>query len=97
MPKIVKKPQFNLIQSIRDYFKITPYSPIMDWIKNNITLVDDVSSERDKPDFDLYKYQVDILKQWEDFNVRKHVTVVACEQTRLSEKLQHLFMEYFIV
>lgn len=75
-----KQETFNLIQSIRDYFSIVPYSPIMPWIEKNINLVDDVSSQRDRPDFSQYPYQVDILKQWEDLDSRKTVTVMACEQ-----------------
>ena len=54
----------------------------MPWIEKNITMVDDVSSEKDRPDFGMYPYQIDILKQWEDLGMRKHVTVVMCEQMR---------------
>ena len=77
-----KTPKFDLIGSLRSYFKLTPYMPIMQWIDANINLVDDVSSQRDKPDFTQYPYQVEILKQWEDLGVRKTVTVMACEQLR---------------
>lgn len=75
-----KVQQFNLIESIKDYFNIQPFMEIMPWIEKNINLSDDVSSERDHPDFSQYPYQIEILKQWEDLNVRKHVIVVSCEQ-----------------
>jgi len=74
------KKSFSLVQAIRSYFKITPYMPIMQWIEKNISLVDDVSSERDVPDFTLYPYQVEILKTWEDMSTRKKVVVMASEQ-----------------
>lgn len=77
MKKIEK---FDLIQSIRDYFKINPYMPIMDWIDKNISFSDDVSAERDKPDFSQYPFQVEVLKTWEDMNLRKRVVVTAVEQ-----------------
>lgn len=84
MKKIEK---FNLVQEMRDYFKLSPYLPIMQWIDKEITYVDDVSAERDKPDFSLYPYQVDVIKTWEDLNVRKHVTFVSCEQMRKNKCL----------
>lgn len=74
--------KFNLIQSIKDYFKLSPFEEIIPWLEHNITLVDDVSSERDSLDFSKYCYQVPILKTWQDFNKRKIVTVVAVEQIR---------------
>ena len=77
MKKFVK---FNLIEEVRTYFKITPYLPIIPWIEKNVVLADDVSSERDKPDFDAYRYQVDILKTWENIASRRRVIVVAVEQ-----------------
>lgn len=80
MPKIVKKPPFDLIQNIRDYFHITPFMPIMEWIEKYINYSDDVSAERSRPDFSQFPYQVEILKQWEDLNSRKIVTVVSVEQ-----------------
>ena len=80
-----KKEQFNLIEAIKDYFNIMAYMPIIPWIEKNITMVDDVSSEKDKPDFSMYPYQIDVLKQWEDLSIRKHVTVVMCEQMRLAK------------
>ena len=79
MKKIQK---FNLVDSIKSYFKVQPFMPIIPWIEKNISLADDISSEHDKPDFSKYPYQVEILKQWEDLNSRKHVIVMCCEQMR---------------
>ena len=76
-----EKNTFHLLDNIREYFSITPYMPIMEWINAYINYSDDVSAERDKPDFDQFPYQVEILKQWEDLSIRKHVTVVSVEQT----------------
>ena len=76
------KPPYDLIGSIRGYFKLTPYMPIMEWIDSVISYADEVSAEKDKPDFSEYPYQVPILQTWEDMDVRKHVTVVSCEQMR---------------
>ena len=59
---------------------MTPFMPIIPWIENNISLAEDVSSERDHIDFSQYPYQVEILKQWEDLSIRKHVVVMMCEQ-----------------
>ena len=73
---------FSLTDAIRGYFSIQPFMEIMPWIERNINLADDVSSERDRPDFSQYPYQVEILRQWEDMGVRKHVIVVSCEQMR---------------
>jgi len=75
-----KKPKFDLIASLRGYFNITPYMPIIEWIETYITYSDDVSSEKDKPDFSQYPYQVEPLKAWEDLTSRKQITVVSCEQ-----------------
>lgn len=80
-----KVQKFDLCEAIRGYFNITPYMPIIDWVNAYINYSDDVSAERDKPDFSQYAYQVEPLKQWEDLNIRKHVTVVACEQMRKDE------------
>lgn len=79
--KQVKK--FDLVEAIRGYFSITPYMPIMKWIESYINYSDDVSAERDRPAFEQYPYQVEPIRQWEDLSIRKHVTVVACEQMRL--------------
>lgn len=80
MNRMKKSQKFDLIKSIRDYFHITPYMPIMEWIDSNISYSDDVSAERSKPDFTQYPFQVDIIKQWEDMNSRKRVVVTAIEQ-----------------
>ena len=76
------KAAFDLIGSIRSYFKLTPFQDIISWVEKYISYADDVSAERDRPDFTEYPYQVDIIKAWEDMDVRKHVTVVSCEQMR---------------
>ncbi len=76
------KKSFSLTQAIRSYFKLQAFMPIIPWIEKNISLVDDVSSERDVPDFTLYPYQVEILKTWEDMSTRKKVVVMASEQLR---------------
>ena len=80
MPKLKHIDKFDLIGEIGAFFSIKPWMPIIPWIEKNITLVDDVSSESDKPDFSKYCYQIEPLKQWEDLHGRKHVTIVACEQ-----------------
>ena len=78
----MKHKDFDFIDAVRDYFKLSPFMPIMPWIEKNINLVDDVSSQRDKPDFSMFPYQVPILEEWEDMNIRKHVVVVSIEQAR---------------
>ncbi len=75
-----KKQQFELTEAIRNYFNIIPYQDIIPWLEKNISLADDVSSERDSLDFSKYSYQIPILKTWQDFNKRKIVTLVAVEQ-----------------
>ena len=80
MPKLKPISRYPLIENIREFFKIQSWMPIIPWIEKNITMVDDVSSESDKPDFSRYCYQLEPLKQWEDIHSRKHVTVVMCEQ-----------------
>lgn len=80
MPKRKPQPVFDLVGSIKGYFRLTPFQEIIPWLEKNITLVDDVSSERDSVDFSKYCYQVPILKTWQDFNRRKIVTVVSVEQ-----------------
>lgn len=81
------KPVFDLIGSIRSYFKLTPFQDIISWVEKYISYADDVSAERDKPDFAEYPYQVPIIQTWEDMGIRKHVTVVSCEQMRQDEYL----------
>lgn len=79
------KKKFDLIGAIRDFFEITPYQDIISWAEKNIDFSKDVSAERNYLDFDLYPYQVDIIKEWEDLNSIKTVTVVAPEQMRKNE------------
>lgn len=79
--------KFNLIENFRTFFKLNPYMPIMSWIEQTISFADDVSSERDKPDFEMFPYQVEPIKTWEGLKGRKHVTLVSCEQMRLKRIL----------
>lgn len=79
----MKHKEFDFIEAVRGYFKLTPYMPIISWVNAYINYTDDVSAERDKPDFSQYPYQIEPLKQWEDLSIRKHVTVMMCEQMRL--------------
>lgn len=71
---------FNLAEEIRKYFDIQAYEPIIEWAKKNIDFSKDVSAQRNRLDFDLYPYQVEIIKQWEDLDHIKTVTVVGTEQ-----------------
>lgn len=80
-----KYKRFNLISEIQKYFEITPFEHIIPWAEKNIDFSKDVSAERNYLDFDLYPYQVDIIKEWEDLNSIKTVTVVAPEQMRKNE------------
>ena len=75
-----KLPDINLVQEMRDYFTLSPFMEIMPWIDKYISYADDVSAERDKPDWSFFPYQVEIIKTWEDIKTRKHVAVCACEQ-----------------
>jgi hypothetical protein len=78
---MIKKIQtFNLAEEIRKYFDIQAYEPIIEWAKKNIDFSKDVSAQRNRLDFDLYPYQVEIIKQWEDLDHIKTVTVVGTEQ-----------------
>ena len=81
----VKK--FDLISSIKSFFDITPFEHIIPWAEKHIDFSKDVSAERNYLDFSAYPYQVDIIKEWEDLESIKTVTVVAPEQTR---KDQHV-------
>lgn len=74
---------FNLISAIKEYFEITPFEHIIPWAEKNIDFSKDVSAERNYLDFDLYPYQVDIIKEWEDLNSIKSVVVCMPEQMRL--------------
>ena len=77
-----KKQTFDLVAHIRRYFSIMPYRDIISWAQQNIDFSDDVSAERNKLDFNLYPYQIPILKQWQnEKKVIKTIVVVAPEQT----------------
>lgn len=76
----MKKHQFDLIKEIRKFFEIQAFQSIIPWAEKNINFSNDISAQRNFLDFSLYPYQVDILKQWEDLNHIKTVTVVAPEQ-----------------
>lgn len=77
-----KVQRFDLIAHIRRYFSITPYQDIISWCEQNIDFSDEVSAQRNKLDFDLYPYQVPILKEWQnEKKTIKTIVVVAPEQT----------------
>ena len=74
--------EFDLIAHIRRYFCITPYQDIISWCEQNIDFSQQISAERNKLDFDLYPYQIPILKEWEnEKKTIKTIVVVAPEQT----------------
>lgn len=75
-----KKNSFNLITSIRKFFDLQAFVPIIPWAQKNINFSSDVSAQRNFLDFSTYPYQVDIIKQWEDLNSIKEVVVVSPEQ-----------------
>lgn len=71
----------DLIKSMQNYLTISAYKDIISWCEQNIDFSEDVSAQRNKIDFNLYPYQVPILKQWEnDKKVIKTIVVVAPEQ-----------------
>ena len=74
--------RFSLVDEIKKYFNIAAYEHIIPWAQKNINFSGDVSAERNHLDFSLYPYQVDVIKEWEDLENIKTVTVVACEQMR---------------
>ena len=55
--------EYNLIDHIRTYFEIVPYKDIIKWCEQNIDFSEQVSAQRNKLDFELYPYQVPILKE----------------------------------
>lgn len=71
---------FNLVDEIRKYFDIQAFESIIPWAEKNIDFSKDISAQRNRLDFSLYPYQVEVIKQWEDLNNIKTVTVVAPEQ-----------------
>lgn len=80
--KLKKLQNFNLVDHLKQYFKITPYQDIISWAEKNIDFSDDVSAERNKLDFNLYPYQIPILKEWQNEGKKiKTIVVVAPEQT----------------
>lgn len=81
-----KKKLFNLAESLRSFFRLQAYEDIITWSKKNINFSSDISAERNFLNFDLYPYQVEILKQWGDLTTIKEVVVCSPEQTRLTRK-----------
>lgn len=47
----------KLIDNIKSFFDITPYMGIIEWASKFINFSDDVSSQRDRLDFDFFPYQ----------------------------------------
>ena len=83
-----QKKLFNLSDSLRSFFKLQAFQPIIPWSQKNINFSSDVSAERNYLDYDLYPYQVEIIKQWEDLTSIKEVVVVCPEQMRLTKEKQ---------
>ena len=78
-----KKTVFNLVSSMRKFFDLQAFVPIIPWAKKNINFSSDVSAQRNFLDFDLYPYQLDPIQQWEsllDQNSIKEVVIVSPEQ-----------------
>ena len=81
MSKPKKYIPFDLCEHIRRYFNIVPYQDIISWVTKNIDFSDQISAERNKLDFELYPYQVPILKEWQmKPGIIKTIVVVAVEQ-----------------
>lgn len=81
MSRLKKYIPFDLGQHILRYFNITPYEPIVQWCEKHIDFSDQISAQRNKLDFQLYPYQVPILKEWQmKPGIIKTITVVAVEQ-----------------
>lgn len=77
-----KVEQFDFKGAMKSYFTISPYVDIITWCKDNIDFSEQISAQRNKLDFELYPYQVPILKEWENKEkVIKTIVVVAPEQT----------------
>lgn len=76
----MKKQTFNLSEEIRKYFDIQSFQHIIPWAEKNIDFSKDISAQRNRLDFDLYPYQKEVIKQWEDLDSIKTVTVVAPQQ-----------------
>lgn len=74
--------EFDLIEHIRRYFNIQPYQDIISWCQQYIDFSQQISAERNKLDFQLYPYQVPILKEWQnEKKTIKTIVVVAPQQT----------------
>lgn len=84
----MKKEKFNLIQEIRKFFEIQAYEDIISWSQKNINFSNDISAQRNFLDFDLFPYQKDILKEWQDLKHIKTVTVCAIEQMRKNQSIR---------
>lgn len=81
MGRLKKYQPFDLIGHIKRYFNIQPFQEIISWCQQNINLSDDISSQRNKLDFEQYPYQVPILKEWMNQKKKiKTIVVVAIEQ-----------------
>lgn len=78
---------FDLTSAFKEFFNIQAYEPIIEWAKKNINFSKDVSAQRNNLDFDLYPYQMDIIKEWEDLESIKTVTFVCPEQMRKNQYL----------
>lgn len=79
-----QKVLFDLATELRKYFQLQAFEPIIPWAKKNINFSSDVSAQRNFLDFDLYPYQIDPIKTWEDLDHIKEVVVCSPEQMRLS-------------
>lgn len=72
---------FDLVQHMQKYLTVSAYKDIISWCEQNIDFSQEVSAQRNKLDFDLYPYQVPILKEWQmEKDVIKTIVVVAPEQ-----------------
>lgn len=77
----------NIVDNIRDYFKVQSYeSNIIKWCEENINFSDEISAQRDRLDFNQYPYQIEPLKACADLNKRRIVTVCFPEQMRVTPK-----------
>lgn len=74
------KNYFNLSEKIRQYFHIQAFEDIITWAGKNIDFSGDISAQRNRLDFTKYCYQIDPIKEWEDFINIKTVTCVFPQQ-----------------
>ena len=77
-----KKKLFNLVSEIRKFFKLQAYEAIIPWAEKNINFSSEISAERNFLDFNLYPYQIEPIKAWEDLSIIKEVVLVSPEQMR---------------